>query len=95
MKYERETLQDLLRTGVQYVKFTKKNGDVRVMKSTLNFDLIPQEFHPKGTDGGAASERMVRNNILAVFDLEKMAWRSFGLDSVTDVSESPFNDQEV
>ena len=29
--------------------FIKKDGSVRIANGTTNLDLIPQEFHPKGS----------------------------------------------
>ena len=68
-----------LREGRCKVAFTKKDGTKREMLCTLNMDSVPSEHHPK-TDGNATART---NESVRVFDLEKEAWRSFRLDSVT------------
>lgn len=58
------------------VVFTKKDGTVRSMRATKNFDHIPEDHHPKG-------DNVVENDeVIRVFDLEKVGWRSFRVDSV-------------
>ena len=44
-----ETLKEQLRQGEVKFQFTKKNGEIRDARGTLNMDIIPQENHPKGT----------------------------------------------
>lgn len=79
---DREEYQDLLRTGPCEVTFTKDNGKERVMKCTLNQDLMPTSVVEKLAENAGAA-RTVNLDVLPVFDLDKEAWRSFRLDSVT------------
>jgi len=74
-------------TDDEYVKvfFVKKNGEKRLMKATLNFKHIPKEFHPKGFNLKGILKKIKSSNVLSVFDLEKMAWRSIKLDTVISV----------
>ena len=73
----RETMITALQRRVMYVTFTKVDGSTRVMKCSLQEGVIPADI--KGSDKKANDE------VLAVWDLEKAAWRSFRLDSVTEV----------
>lgn len=58
------------------VKFTKTDGTVREMICTLQESFtIPYE---KKTD----KQKPENNDILAVWDVEKHAWRSFRVDSI-------------
>jgi hypothetical protein len=68
-----------LREGICRVTFTKKDGTERQMLCTLDMSGIPEEHQPK-TDGNATAKN---NEAVRVYDLEKEAWRSFRLDSVT------------
>lgn len=77
----RDKILECLREGTCEVTFTKVNGEERVMECTLQFDMIPEELHPK-SDGNSDSE--VNTEVVKVFDLEKQGWRSFRVDSVTD-----------
>ena len=60
------------------VVFDKKNGEERVMSGTLNFEHIPTDKQPKGT------QHQTSKNTIAVFDVVKENWRSFRVDSVID-----------
>lgn len=68
---------EALRNGVTTVKFTKVNGDERIMKCTLNFDIIPEEHTPKETI-------FTTNKVIRAFDVEKEGWRSFRIENVKE-----------
>ena len=65
----KEQVQHVLRSGIADVFFTKKDGTKRRMLCTTNITLIPEAAQSSDTS-------------LAVWDLEKDAWRSFRYDSV-------------
>jgi len=82
-------LDDALNNGLVEVTFTKKNGEIRVMKCTKNFNLIPPDKHPKDqaepgvtstTPPGVTSTTPVLTTV--VFDVIINEWRSFRNDSV-------------
>lgn len=77
---DREWLTNVLRSSVVSVLFTKKDGSERKMNCTLDVDVIPSEFTPKG------AERAKPVDSLAVFDVEKNEWRSFRWDSIKTVT---------
>ena len=78
MTANKDTLKDLLKRKIVQITFKKKDGTERVMKCTLQEDLVP--IYEKKT------ERVKKQNdeTLAVWDLEKDSFRSFKLDSVID-----------
>lgn len=78
MTTNKEHLKDLLKRKIVQIKFKKKDGSERVMKCTLQEDIVP--IYEKKT------ERVKKQNeeTLAVWDLEKDSFRSFKLDSVID-----------
>lgn len=78
-KKEKDWLITLLRERPVEILFTKKDGSDRLMKCTLQEAKIPSENVPKG------AERAKNDESLAVFDLEKSAWRSFRWDSIKSV----------
>jgi hypothetical protein len=56
------------------VKFTKADGTERIMRCSLNDNFIPSyEFSGK---------KIQNPDVLPVWDIENMGWRSFRLDSV-------------
>jgi len=58
------------------IKFTKTDGNIREMICTLQESFtIPYE---KKTE----KQKPENNDILAVWDVEKHAWRSFRVDSI-------------
>lgn len=78
----KEWLHSLLEEGEVTVKFTKKDGSERVMKCTLNQNMIPTEKMPKGTG------KQKSDNTISVFDLDVDGWRSFCYDSVKEINLS-------
>ena len=58
------------------VVFTKKNGGERIMLCTNNFDIIPEENHPKKLAEGE-DQKPPNEDVRTVFDLEAGGWRSF------------------
>ena len=74
-------IKNLIKSTAQSeVTFTKACGEVRVMLCTTQASMIPADFAPKGDSKVAECKDVVR-----VFDLEKNAWRSFRVDSVTKI----------
>lgn len=75
----RNWLKSMLRMGPVDVTFTKADGTERVMRCTLQEGIVVP--HEKTTD--RVKEENPHN--LAVWDMEKNAWRSFRLSSVKQV----------
>ncbi len=76
MTYDKSTILEAARQGVITVRFTKKNGDERIMKCTLLSEYLPQQ---KDIEEVSTKEN---SNLLAVWDVEANGWRSFRIDSV-------------
>jgi len=75
MDYTKEYIRSQLQHSVMNVKFTKTDGTVREMVCTLLESLA---FYEKKTD----KQKPENNDVLAVWDIEKHAWRSFRVDSI-------------
>lgn len=83
-----EGARTLLRTGPHIVTFTKADGTERVMNCTLEHDVISEQFgESEKIDPDAKPSSTLR-----VWDLDKEAWRSFRIESVT--SFEPFKAKE-
>ena len=83
MIMNREEIVKILSENKAVVTFTKKDGTVRDMLCTRNFDTIPVEAQPKG-----GTQRQENLEVVTAYDLEKSAWRSFRIDAVTNVVAS-------
>ena len=81
MKLTKEELLGKLRDRVCEVTFTKVNGETRTMPCTLRADLVPA--YERKTPVKEATEK--ESATLSVWCTDKNAWRSFRVDSVTDV----------
>jgi hypothetical protein len=78
----KEDLIKLLKEKVVTIKFKKKDDTVRKMICTLSEDYLPE---PEEAIKGQEKKKKKENpNILPVWDLEKLAWRSFRVDSVVE-----------
>ena len=75
----RDSLKETLRQGEATIEFTKANGQHRVMRCTLQEGVVPP-YSEKGTKTKPPS-----GDVLAVWDLENSAWRSFRYDRITSV----------
>lgn len=73
--YDKSDLQRDFRKRIALVKFEKADGTIREMRCTLKEEFLP----PKKDE---YSPRKENDTVLAVWDLEKNAWRSFNLDAI-------------
>jgi len=76
-------LKDMLKMGPVTVTFKKKDGSTRVMECTLDPKLLPEvtvteSAEPKRT-------KAPNDSVMAVYDLEAKAWRSFTIRAVSRV----------
>jgi hypothetical protein len=78
----KEDLIKILKEKVVTIKFKKKDDSVRKMICTLSEDYLPD---PEEVIEGQEKKKKKENpNTLPVWDLEKLAWRSFRVDSVVE-----------
>jgi len=82
MKLTKEQIVDALKANVCKVTFTKINGEVRVMPCTLKEDVVP--VYERKTPVKEATDK--EKTTLSVWCTDKAAWRSFRVDSVTEIS---------
>ena len=82
----RETLIKSLRKKAMRIKFTKVNGEERVMDCTLQEHMIPPT---------KLSNRKENEEVLPVWDVNKGEWRSFRLDSITNIEQLQYQDNGV
>lgn len=88
--YTKEYLKEIISQHVVNVTFFKKNGERRDMKCTLLSSVIPEspKVEPVLTEDGIIPPKKVRvesPDTLSVFDLDKNGWRSFTVESVTNM----------
>ena len=76
-------LKSMLTMSDVTVTFTKTDGTERIMKCTLNPEMLPK-VEPK-TITEDAKPRKENTSAMRVFDLEKNEWRSFTIKNVTRV----------
>lgn len=76
-----DSIKTILRKGPAVVVFTKVDGTERRMLCTLNKSILSEhDALPKGSSDG--KPRTVNEDVVRAFDLEKLAWRSFRIDSM-------------
>ncbi len=76
-------LKKVMKQFITTVTFTKADGTERVLRGTLDPELLPVNEEWDGI-----SDARQNDEVLAVWDLEKGAWRSFRLDSIKQISVS-------
>lgn len=84
----RDELKELFQNNVVKIKFKKSNGEERVLLGTLFSDLLPEKKIDLllEVDTPEQKPKKVNENLLSVFDVEEMVWRSFRIDSVIEFS---------
>lgn len=81
INFDKTNIEYILNYYKVKVEFMKKDGSLRVMNCTRNFDImkevtgLDESVNIKGTN----SEN---KEVVKVFDLDKQEWRSFRVDSV-------------
>lgn len=78
----KEEMIKLLKEKVVTVKFKKKDDTVRKMVCTLSEDYLPET--QEVVDGEERKKKKENSNTIPVWDLEKLGWRSFRVDSVVE-----------
>jgi len=73
-------LKAALHAGPVVVTFTKVDGTERTMRCTLQEGVVVP--HEKKTE----RVKEAKENLVAVWDLEKSAWRSFKFDAIKTVA---------
>ena len=81
LRYKWEEYKRWLERVIATVKFTKVNGEERVMRCTLQESIIP-----KATKKDPMSMKKIRElnyEVLSVWDVKAAGWRSFRVRNVT------------
>ena len=82
----RETLIKNLQKKAMRITFTKVNGEERIMDCTLQEHMLPETNE---------SNRKQNEEVLPVFDINKGEWRSFRLESVSNIELLEYQDYGV
>ena len=70
-------LIEALKKGVVIISFRKiDSGEIRIMPSTLNPELIPNVTNPLNVDSSS--------DTIMVWSLDKNAWRDIRSDTITE-----------
>ena len=80
--FSKSELKENLAKCVANVKFNKADGSVREMLCTLMSDYLPTV---EPLDESPKVPRKDNDDVLAVWDMDKKAWRSFRLDSIINI----------
>ena len=76
----RDQVRNLLSASEATVVFEKLDGEMRTMRCTLIPEFLPE------TPGQVGKSKEKSKDAVAVFDLDKRAWRSFRFDKLIDLS---------
>lgn len=82
--YSVDDLRKQLKESACLVVFEKTDGTVREMWCTLMKERLPVD-----KDGKPQSRKPPNNNVISVFDLEKLDWRAFRLDKIVEYYYPP------
>ena len=82
----RDELVETLKANICKVTFTKLNGEVREMPCTLKEDIVPvYERKTPVVESEETAKVKATSPTLSVWCIDKAAWRSFRVDSVTEL----------
>ena len=74
-----ESFREKLRNGVWRFSYFKEDGSIREARGTLNFDLIPEEHHPKSLSAARSDSSEIYSSF-RYYDIGAAGWRSFRID---------------
>jgi len=77
-----------------WIQFRKKDGSMRNMHCTLNFDKIPDNKKPKDVNLVKIINLIQKHKIMHAYDLEKSDWRSVPIDRVNYIETPIPNSRE-
>lgn len=82
-EWTKDAVRALAQDRVITVTFKKKNGDTRIMDCTLLEKFLPVQLDIENTT--------TRDNpdVLVVWDITSEGWRSFRIDSIIAIENSP------
>lgn len=82
-EWTKDAVRALAQDRVITVTFKKKNGDTRIMDCTLLEKFLPVQLDIENTT--------TRDNpdVLVVWDITSGGWRSFRIDSIIAIENSP------
>ena len=83
---KRDTLIKNLQKKSMRITFTKVNGEERVMDCTLQENIVPPTKY---------TDRKRNEEVLPVFDINKGEWRSFRIESITNIEVLEYQDYGV
>ena len=83
---KRDVLIKNLQKQAMRITFTKVNGEERVMDCSLQEHIVPATKY---------TDRKQKEEVLPFFDINKGEWRSFRLDSVTNIELLEYQDYGV
>lgn len=81
--YSKVELADRLKKNILKITFTKKDGTERVMPCTLKAELLPEVQDT----GEPKKEKKQNDSVIAVWDMEKEAWRSMIIANILSIEE--------
>ena len=79
----KQGVTNILKGDVATVTFTKQDGTLRAMKCTLKGELLPQVTVKEETK--EVKPRKVNPDVLSVWDVDSIGWRSFRWDSLQKI----------
>jgi len=80
---KRSDIQATLKDAICNVRFTKVDGSTRILCCTLNPDHIPKGDETPVTK--PKNQKPINENVLAVWDLDELRWKSFRISNVEKV----------
>lgn len=78
-------IREVLRGSICNVQFTKVDGSQRTLRCTLHSDHIPKGDETKSTNSRKPRPEYISENVLAVWDLDSLMWKSFRVSNVQKV----------
>ena len=80
-------LMQELQNGVVEIRFTKKDGSNRVMRSTLDKKIVPTAAETVSEDGVNHKQLLQEQTdpLLHVWDIDARGWRSFHQSQINSI----------
>lgn len=84
-----EKLNSMLNRNIVHFTYTKKNGETRHARGTKSSKIITEKY---GEDKLPSGNGAPKEGVIAYFDLDKEAWRSFQVGSLVSIDNDDLDE---
>lgn len=87
-----EKLNTMLGRNIVHFTYTKKNGETRHARGTKSTKIITEKYGEENLPSGNGTPK---DGVIAYFDLDKEAWRSFQVGFLVSIDNDDLDEGDL